>query len=576
MPLLEWETLSLPQKVAQMVVVRASGHLFDPQIEYPQWEPSADVLRHWVQDLGVGGVILLGGTAAEVGLRSQQLQAWANIPLLVSADIEEGVGQRFAGATRFPPPMALAALARQDLAQAVAHAKKMGEVTAQEAIAIGLNWVLAPIVDVNNNPNNPVINIRAWGETVAEVSQLATAFIRGAQRHPVLTTAKHFPGHGDTAIDSHLDLPVIPHNQARLDDVELKPFVEAIATQVDAVMTAHLQIPALDPIYPATLSPAILTATLRQALGFGGLIVTDALIMGAITSHYGPNVVPVMAVEAGADIVLMPADPEGAIQAICQAVETGRIPLERIHASLERIWIAKHKVISVPVMGDGSHAWEQTQPDPVQMEKLAQPDAIAAAAAILQASQQVHRPIPSRLSARDNNQPCRNLVMLDDALNCSFLGHSAPAIALPSQLGYQLQVIDSHTPKTVLDPDKIIFERELHPETADWQPTLLQLFIRSNPFRDSSGLTRVALHWLEFLVQTEQIQALVLYGTPYVLERFVTLLPVEVPYVFTYGQMEAAQAIALNSLFELAVDPEALQPLAGVSKSAGGRSTFTD
>jgi beta-glucosidase len=571
MPLPDWETLSLPQKVAQMVVVRASGHLFDPQIEYPDWEPPAAVLQHWLQDLGVGGVILLGGTAAEVGLRSQQLQDWAEIPLLISADIEEGVGQRFAGATRFPPPMALSAVARQDLAQAIAHAEKMGEITAQEAIAIGLNWVLAPVVDVNNNPDNPVINIRAWGETAEEVCQLTTAFIRGAQRHPVLTTAKHFPGHGDTAIDSHLDLPMIPHDLARLYAVELKPFVAAIATQVDAVMTAHLQIPALDPVHPATLSPAILTGTLRQSLGFTGLIVTDALIMGAITSRYGDHEVPVMAVEAGADIVLMPVDPAGAIQAICDAVEAGRIPLEQIHASLERIWLAKHKVISVPVTGDGSHAWEQAQPDPVQMEKLAQPEAIATATAILQASMQVHRPIPSRLSARATTQPCRNLIMLDDALNCSFLARSAPAIALPQKLGYRLQVIDSHTPKIALDPDKIIFEHELHPETADWQPTLLQLFIRSNPFRDSSGLTHLAMGWLSFLIQTEQLQALVLYGTPYVLEQFVSHLSVEVPYVFTYGQMELAQAIALDALFELAIDA------ADRSQSpAQGHSAFTD
>jgi beta-glucosidase len=567
MPLPDWEALSLPQKVAQMVVVRASGHLFDPQIEYPQWEPSAEVLQHWIKEVGVGGVILLGGTAAEVGLRSQQLQDWAEIPLLISADIEEGVGQRFVGATRFPPPMALSAIVRKDPAQAIALAEKMGEITAQEAIAMGLNWVLAPIVDVNNNPDNPVINVRAWGETPEAVIQLTTAFIKGAQQHPVLTTAKHFPGHGDTAIDSHLDLPVIPHNQARLHDVELKPFVEAIAHQVDAVMTAHLQIPALDPTHPATLSPTILTGTLRQSLGFNGLIVTDALIMGAITNRYGANEVPVLAVEAGADIVLMPVDPIAAIQAICDAVEAGRIPLDRIHASLERIWLAKHKVISVPVTGDSSHAWEQTQPDPLQLEKLSQPDAIATTTAILQASQQIHRPIPSRLSARDKTHPCRNLVILDDALNCPFLSRSAPAIALPQTLGYRLQVIDSHTPRIPLDPDKIIFApcgiceaaRELHPETAAWQPTLLQLFIRSNPFRDSSGLTHTALDWLKFLVQTEQIQALVLYGTPYVLEQFVTLLPVEVPYVFTYGQMELAQTIALDALFELAIDRESRQ-----------------
>jgi beta-glucosidase len=194
-----------------MVVVRASGYLFDHQIQYPAWEPSARQLQHWVQNLGVGGVILLGGSAGELALRTHQLQNWAKIPLLIAADIEEGVGQRFAGATWFPPPMALSAIALQNFQKAQLYAEQMGAIIAQEALAIGINWVLAPVVDVNNNPQNPVINVRAFGETPEAVSQLASAFIRGAQRYGVLTTAKHFPGHGDTAVDSHIDLPVLPH-----------------------------------------------------------------------------------------------------------------------------------------------------------------------------------------------------------------------------------------------------------------------------------------------------------------------------------------------------------------------------
>ncbi|NJN88572.1 MAG: beta-glucosidase, partial [Leptolyngbyaceae cyanobacterium SL_7_1] len=260
------ESLTLAEQVAQMIVVRASGYLFDHQIQYPQWEPTAEKLQHWIQDVGVGGVILLGGSAVDVGLRSQHLQSWATIPLLIAADIEEGVGQRFEGATWFPPPMALGEIAQTDLEQAIALAKQMGQVTAVEAVAIGINWILAPVVDVNNNPQNPVINVRSFSNLPAQVSQLATAFIQGAQSHPVLTTAKHFPGHGDTAIDSHLELPVLPHSLERLQVIELPPFQAAIAAGVDAVMTAHLQIPALDAHHPATLSAEILTKTLRQQL----------------------------------------------------------------------------------------------------------------------------------------------------------------------------------------------------------------------------------------------------------------------------------------------------------------------
>ena len=279
--------MNLAEKVAQMVVVRASGYLFDNQIRYPDWEPPTSKLKYWLQDLGVGGVIFVGGSAVDLATRTQQLQSWAKTPLLLAADIEEGVGQRFAGATWFPPPMAIAALAQTNPTKAQEYAETMGSITAQEALAIGLNWILAPVVDVNNNPDNPVINIRAFGETPEIVGQLATAFIRGAQKYPVLTTAKHFPGHGDTAVDSHFELPVLPHSESRLVEVELPPFVEAIAAGVDSVMSAHLLIPAWDKELPATLSQKILTGQLRQRLGFGGLVVTDALVMGAIANRYG-------------------------------------------------------------------------------------------------------------------------------------------------------------------------------------------------------------------------------------------------------------------------------------------------
>lgn len=206
------DTLSLAEQVAQMIVVRASGYLFDHQIQYPAWEPPTAKLQHWLENLGIGGAILLGGSAGELALRSQQLQNWAKTPLLIAADIEEGVGQRFSGATWFPPPMAISALTRKKPSLAQHYAAQMGAITAQEALSIGINWVLAPVVDVNNNPNNPVINVRAFGETPDTVSELITAFIRGAKTYPVLTAAKHFPGHGDTATDSHLDLPVLPHS----------------------------------------------------------------------------------------------------------------------------------------------------------------------------------------------------------------------------------------------------------------------------------------------------------------------------------------------------------------------------
>ncbi|MFB8790022.1 MAG: glycoside hydrolase family 3 N-terminal domain-containing protein [Potamolinea sp.] len=540
-PLPDLEELSLEQQVAQMVVVRASGYLFDHQILYPAWEPPSSLLQHWVQDLGVGGVILLGGSAGELAIRSQQLQDWANIPLLICADIEEGVGQRFGGATWFPPPMAIGSIALKDSAQAWQYAEKMGAITAQEALAIGINWVLAPVVDVNNNPLNPVINVRAFGETPETVSQLASAFIRGAQQYPVLTTAKHFPGHGDTATDSHIDLPVLPHTPPRLATVELPPFEAAIAQGVDAIMSAHLLIPGWDDRYPATLSRQVLTELLRNCLQFEGLIVTDALIMGAIANRYGADEAPVMAVEAGADILLMPVNPETAIQAVCEAVREGRIPRSRIRDSVERIWKAKDKVTGQEKGTEASSPNSATQK---LFYQLAQPSSLNTVANILQDSLHFGGDLPVSLEPRNhNNRKLRNLIIVDDALACDFLGRSTPAVTVPRQLGYELQLVDRNTPTLWEDVEASVVTR----------PTLLQLFIRGNPFRGSVGVTPVAETWVKRLLKTNDLQALVIYGSPYVLQQFLPELPNDMPYVFSYGQMPQAQAIALDVLFSQSV-----------------------
>jgi len=572
-PLPDLDRLTLRQQIAQMVVVRASGFLFDAQIRYPAWEPIASVLESWIQELGVGGVILLGGGAAEVALRTHEFQRWASVPLLIAADIEEGVGQRFGGATQGPPLMALGALAQQDLPQALTLAHNLGAMTAAEAQAIGLNWLLGPVVDVNNNPANPVINVRSFGDDPQLVGQLAAAFIAGAHQFPILTAAKHFPGHGDTAIDSHLSLPVIPHDRPRLNAIELPPFGAAIEAGVDAVMSAHLQIPALDAQLPATLSRSILTRLLRQDLGFGGLIVTDALVMGAIARHYGANEAPVMAVEAGADILLMPVDPPGAIEAVAQAVEAGRISPERIRESVARIWQAKGKVFQA---ADRQAA--DAPPSAIDLRgQLGQPQHQATVTAILEGSlgggngvlalpRSPETPeTPDRTLAQEalenlgtlaeltpeaaidspadtpTQRPiARNLIVVDDAIASDFLGQFVPAIAWPRQWGIgQLQIVDSYSP----------VDFEAIGSLAAQQPTLLQIFARGNPFRGSANLTQGAIAWLKALQESHQLAGVILYGSPYLLETMRPLLGSKIPYRFSYGQMPRAQAIALGSLF---------------------------
>jgi beta-glucosidase len=537
------DKLTLAQQVAQMVVVRASSHLFDHQIQYPEFgECDRATLKHWIADLGVGGVIFWGGNGGELALRVQQLQAWATYPLLIAADIEEGVGQRFTGGTWFAPPMALNAIAQKNLPKAIEYARQMGAITAQEALAVGINWILAPVVDVNNNPANPVINIRSFGETPDIVSKLATAYIQGAAEYRVLTCAKHFPGHGDTSVDSHWALPVITHDRARLDSIELPPFRAAIKAGVDSVMSAHLVISALDPELPATLSPRILTEELRHNLGFEGLISTDALVMGAIADRYGADDAPVMAVAAGSDIILMPVDPAIAIQAVCQAVESGLISAERIKASVGRIWRSKQKLFQE---WDGARLNQSpVNIQPAQLMTLAAPDSMAVAAGMLADSIVTQGNLPIKPAAflcegsphikKPQDTAGKNIIALEEILDSTFLSRSTPAVTIPAKLGYQLQLINRHNPTISIAPEESV---------------ILQLFIRTSPFSGGLGITAASKKLLEQLLTTKQLQGLVIYGSPYLMADFAPLLPPEVPCVFCYGQMAAAQSIALSHLF---------------------------
>ena len=517
----DWQNLSLKEQIGQMVVVRASGYLFDHQIRYPTWEPPAAKLKSWLQDLNLGGVILLGGSAPELALRTEQLQNWANLPLLMAADIEEGVGQWFEGATRFPPPMALGAIFAENPDLAAQYARKMGAITAQESIALGINWILAPVVDVNNNPDNPVINVRSFAANPTTVSNLATAFIEGAKSYTVLTTAKHFPGHGDTTTDSHLDLPVLPHSAARLAEVELPPFIRAIAAGVDSVMSAHVLIPTWDQHHPATLSAPILTGQLRQRLGFEGLIVTDALVMGGVVKHTSAEEIAVMAVAAGVDILLMPQDPEVAINAVYRAVQSERLSTERIHNSLERIWRTKNKVIYTNSLLNLS-------------KNITKPESRQAAAEIVRADLLTGGDLP--LKPGNNNQKRRNLIIVDDLLNCNFISRHVPAVTIPQKLGYEVQLADQNN---------VVLEQDTPPKT------LLQLFIRGNPFRGTAGLNRTTQELIQKLLNRGSIEGLILYGSPYVLDWLRGEMPPNLPWAFSHGQMPMAQAIACQSLFGL-------------------------
>jgi len=335
--------MSVEEKVGQLLFTTYHGSFTSTDSEaYAQ-------MMHDVNELHVGGFInitlgsplgIVKSQAYPTAVLTNQLQSKSKLPLLIGADFERGTAMRLDEGTSFPTAMALAAAGNPQ------DAYTMGKITALEARAVGIQWIYAPDADVNNNPGNPIINTRSFGEDPARVSEFVSEFIRGVQENGALATAKHFPGHGDTAGDSHIDLPVIKADPERLEHLELVPFRAAIAAGVGSIMTGHLAVPALEPDAntPATLSSRILTDLLRRQLGFEGLVVTDALDMGGITVRFAPGDAAVRAFLAGADALLMPPVPDAAYEALLAAVKSGQITEERLDGSVRRILLAKAKL----------------------------------------------------------------------------------------------------------------------------------------------------------------------------------------------------------------------------------------
>jgi beta-N-acetylhexosaminidase len=356
--------MSLDDKIGQLLVPS-----FDSVFTSSD-SAASQTLTHLVRDLKVGGIHVFGGSEPFPALMLNpmygsgsasrkgdpyvaaamlnRLQRAAEVPLLTTADFEGGVGYILNGATRLPRAMAIAAGRDADLAYAA------GKASAQEGRALGVVVDFYPIVDVNNNPRNPIINIRSFGEDVQLVSQMATAYIRGVHDGGMMATAKHFPGHGDTATDTHLGLAVIEQPRSRLDQVELPPFAAAIDAGVDAVMSSHIALPALDPgtisgaqhtlPAPATLSRAILTRLLRDDLKFDGLVYTDSMSMFAISRNITPDRAAALAVKAGVDQVLHSPDDDAAFRGIKAAVAAGEIAEAQITESAGRVLAAKARM----------------------------------------------------------------------------------------------------------------------------------------------------------------------------------------------------------------------------------------
>lgn len=327
--------MTLDEKIGQMLTARAATGAFRA-LDSAEHE----VMRRAITEFHVGGVHAGIGDAAAIAVTLNEMQRLAKVPLLTTSNFEGGAGYVLYGATRMPLAMAIAATGD------VRFAYEAARVTAEEGRALGVNVNFYPVVDVNNNPENPIINIRSFGEDPATVSKFVAAYVRGIQENGQLATAKHFPGHGDVATDSHLAMPVLDVSRERLQKVELPPFQAAFDAGVGAVMTAHIWLPQLEQEkgVPATLSKSILTNLLRDEMGYQGLVITDSMGMRGITSTFQNDDATVRAVEAGADLLIGLPNVEKSFRAIQEAVRSGRISESRIEQSVRRILTAKRRL----------------------------------------------------------------------------------------------------------------------------------------------------------------------------------------------------------------------------------------
>ncbi|RKL66595.1 beta-N-acetylhexosaminidase [Salipaludibacillus neizhouensis] len=339
------DSLTIEEKIGQMMM---------PDFRHYNGEAVTEMLpeiEELVEEYHLGGVILFAenvvGTEQTSNLVSDYQETADKFGLLVTIDQEGGIVTRLQTGTHMPGNMALGATRSNELATQV------GDVIGAELSALGINTNLAPVVDVNNNSDNPVIGVRSFGEDPELVANMGVNYIKGLQQNGIAATAKHFPGHGDTAVDSHLGLPEVPHDKERLLDVELYPFQKAMDHGIDAIMTAHVTFPQIDGSkaisqkdgteisIPATLSRKVLTDLMRDEMGYEGVVMTDAMNMNAITDHFGSVDAAIRAINAGADIILMPVGLEAVVTGVLDAVNDGDIELEEIDQSVKRILTLK-------------------------------------------------------------------------------------------------------------------------------------------------------------------------------------------------------------------------------------------
>jgi beta-N-acetylhexosaminidase len=532
--------MSVEEKVGQVVYIGLNARFANENSDYFK------ELRRQVVDNHIGGVIFFGAPIYETAIMINRAQAMAKIPLLMSLDAETGIGMRFEDATNFPWAMAIGATGNPDFA------RRMGVITARESKAIGVYHVFAPVLDVNNNADNPVINVRSFGEDPEAVARFGTAFIDGIQSQGVIATAKHFPGHGDTNVDSHRGLPIIDHSLASLNKTELVPFREAVKDGVASIMIAHIALPQIDPeeikplkdyrggdaergaeivdqkaTVPATLSEKVQTELLRKDLGFKGLIVTDAMSMSGLTLYFTQEEAGVRAFLAGADILEKPADTDAMIRGLINAVKSGRITEERLDQSVRKIlaWkyelgLVKDKFVKID-----------------QIDKIVSgPESDQLATEIAQKAITLVRN-DAGLIPMNKNQRVAVLAIsngFDPEVTFGPLTRELRA----NGIKFDAALIQENT-----TPDQIAKARAM---AANADVVIVGLYgrVRSGA-KNSVGLPDAGASILRDLIKNDKKIVGVSFGNPYILGAF----PQMKTYMVAYGDMPALQAAAVKAMF---------------------------
>jgi beta-N-acetylhexosaminidase len=538
--------MSVDEKIGQLLFTTYHGSFT------PTDAAAYQQMMHDVNDLHVGGFITITHSSPLGIVKSQayptavlinQLQAKSKLPLLIGADFERGTAMRLDEGTSFPTAMALAA------AGDIKDAYAMGKITALEARAVGIQWIYAPDADVNNNPGNPIINTRSFGEDPARVAEFVTAFVKGVQENGGLATAKHFPGHGDTAADSHIDLPVIHADRERLEHLELVPFRAAIAAGAGSVMTAHLSIPALEPDSntPATLSHNILTGLLRDELGFEGLVVTDAMDMGGITVRFAPGEAAVRAVAAGTDALLMPPVPDAAFEALQAAMKSGRISKERLDASVRRILQAKAQL--------GLHQNRLVDVNAIN-HKLGSVASQKEAQDISDRGVTLLRDAPHRLPL-DGTKPSRALLLAFYADPEPYPGED-----LERELRSRFDSV------TTLRADTRFVNASILklPAADSYDVAILALFVRVSDRKGNVDVPVEQAALAELLYKTGKPVVTVGFGSPYLIESF----PKAETWLAAFGISDVAQISVARALFgQIPVRGKLPVTIPGVNLKAG-------